>query len=204
MHPETLRFRMIVRGHARPNARMGFMPTPAASRTVHLTPFASVADGAVRSLDVQIERTHSQTLRVRYLLHADLSRLRIPQPKPARRADELWKHTCFEAFLRAAAGAGYQEINVAPSSEWAVYSFDDYRKGMAPANLPRPPAILVDRTADRLTVDVRIDLKVLPPSRALALAAVLEDESGSLSYWALRHAATKPDFHHPDGFTLEI
>lgn len=204
MHPETLRFRVIVRGGVHANARMGLMPTPAAPRTVHLTPFAPAAGGAVRSLDVQIERTHSHALRLRYLLHADLKRLRIPEPKPARRTDELWKHTCFEAFLRAAEGAGYQEVNVAPSSEWALYSFDDYRQGMVPTNVPQPPAIHIDRTADRLTIDVQIDLKVLPPSRALALAAVLEDDGGSLSYWALKHAATKPDFHHPDGFTLEI
>jgi hypothetical protein len=32
----------------------------------------------------------------------------------------------------------------------------------------------------------------------------VEDRSGSLSYWALRHAAGKPDFHHPDAFALEL
>jgi len=38
----------------------------------------------------------------------------------------------------------------------------------------------------------------------LALAAVVEDERGMLSYWALRHPAGKPDFHHPDAFALEL
>ena len=38
----------------------------------------------------------------------------------------------------------------------------------------------------------------------LALTAVVEDGSGRLSYWALRHAPGKPDFHHPDGFVLEF
>ena len=38
----------------------------------------------------------------------------------------------------------------------------------------------------------------------VALAAVIEDRSGALSYWALRHAPGKPDFHHPQGFALQI
>ena len=42
------------------------------------------------------------------------------------------------------------------------------------------------------------------PGSALALAAVIEDEAGALSYWALRHAAGVPDFHHPDAYALEL
>jgi hypothetical protein len=38
----------------------------------------------------------------------------------------------------------------------------------------------------------------------LGLSAVIEDDNGSLSYWALKHPSGKPDFHHPDAFALEI
>ena len=38
----------------------------------------------------------------------------------------------------------------------------------------------------------------------IALAAVIEDRDGRLSYWALRHAPGKPDFHHPSAFALEV
>jgi hypothetical protein len=175
-----------------------------APRTVSLTPFAPVADGVVRTLEVLIERPQEHMLRLRYILHANLGRLRIPEIAASRRTDELWKHTCFEAFLRAGEGTGYHELNAAPSTEWALYSFDDYRKGMTPTAIAEPPAIVTERGADRLIVDVRLHLKVLPPSRALALAAVLEDEGGSLSYWALKHAAAKPDFHHPGSFAFEL
>lgn len=186
------------------NARMRFMSASTAQRTVQLRPYGPPPDNAVQLLEVEVTRTVGETLELRYSLHAHLSRLRIPEPKPTKRTDELWRHTCFEAFLRAAEGTGYREINVAPSTEWAMYSFDDYRKGMTPQNVPQPPAIHVERAADRLIVAVQIDLKVLPPSRALALATVIEHEGGSLSYWALKHPAAKPDFHHPEGFALEI
>jgi hypothetical protein len=38
----------------------------------------------------------------------------------------------------------------------------------------------------------------------IGLAAVIEEKSGTLSYWALRHAPGKPDFHHPDAFALVL
>jgi hypothetical protein len=38
----------------------------------------------------------------------------------------------------------------------------------------------------------------------IALAAVIEDANGRLSYWGLRHPPGKPDFHHPNGFALEV
>ncbi len=175
------------------------------THSVALKPYGSVAGGAVQALDVQVEHPNAQSaLRVRYTLRADLTRLRIPRLASPRRADELWKHTCFEAFLRARSGPSYYELNVSPSTEWALYAFDDYRAGMAPANVARPPAVRVERTEQGLTLEVQLDLGILPLSRALALAAVIEEDSGSLSYWALKHPAAKPDFHHPDGFVLEI
>jgi hypothetical protein len=38
----------------------------------------------------------------------------------------------------------------------------------------------------------------------VAMAAVIEDDTGGLSYWGLRHPPGKPDFHHPNGFALEV
>jgi hypothetical protein len=46
----------------------------------------------------------------------------------------------------------------------------------------------------------------IQPHAALrvALSAVIEEEGGMLSYWALKHPPGKPDFHHPDAFALEL
>jgi hypothetical protein len=38
----------------------------------------------------------------------------------------------------------------------------------------------------------------------LGLAAIVEDKARVLSYWALKHPAEKPDFHHADGFVVEL
>jgi hypothetical protein len=33
---------------------------------------------------------------------------------------------------------------------------------------------------------------------------VIEETNGAKSYWALKHPPGKPDFHHADGFVLEL
>ena len=49
-------------------------------------------------------------------------------------------------------------------------------------------------------------LPMMPPNGylRLGLCAVIEEENGALSYWALKHPSGRPDFHHPDGFALKI
>jgi hypothetical protein len=105
--------------------------------------------------------------------------------------------------------AGYYEFNFAPSRQWALYRFDTYREGMSPADLEPPPELCVRRFEDRLELDAAVHLNDLTglrgaPRLLLGLTAVVEEESGSLSYWALKHPPGKPDFHSPDGFVLEL
>ena len=148
-------------------------------------------------------------LRLSFSLDGDLTRLRVPAAAATRRTDELWKHTCFEAFIARIEATGYHEFNFAPSGEWAAYVFRDYRAGCRHAADALAPEIDVHRGATRLQLDavIRLDrlsaAHVVEPLR-LALAAVVEDESGALSYWALAHAPGNPDFHHPDSFVLPL
>lgn len=179
--------------------------------THSLVPFAPERRGPVRVLTVRVERTH-QTLDLQYTLEGNLSRIRIPSRRPAVAMNELWKHTCFEAFIVPSPGAdthdaAYRELNFSPSSEWAAYSFDRYREGMAPIAMTSPPDIRTEHTVNELRVNVRVDLAPLVDTTRnirLALSAVIEDDTGAISYWALKHAPDRPDFHHPAGFILEV
>jgi hypothetical protein len=150
------------------------------------------------------------TLELRYRLEGDIDRLLIPVESTPRRADKLWQHICFEAFV-AGEGAlhGYCEFNFAPSAEWAVYRFSRYRDGMTAVEAAETPQISVRRENGRLTLDAVVDLapvSVLRDSATLrlALCAVVEEVDHRLSYWALAHPAAKPDFHRAGGFTLVL
>jgi hypothetical protein len=125
------------------------------------------------------------------------------------RADALWKHTCFEAFIAPSDLPGYHEFNFSPSRDWAIYRFSAYREGMAPAKIEQAPQISLHRGDAGVELKATVRLESLAdlrgaPRLKVALAAVIEDENGRLSYWALRHAPGKPDFHHPNAFALEV
>jgi hypothetical protein len=77
---------------------------------------------------------------------------------------------------------------------------------MAIAKGIETPAITVSRGDGMLIVDATVCLSCLQdgaPAR-VALAVVVEESNGSLSYWALEHPPSEPDFHCPRGFALRI
>lgn len=171
-------------------------------------------------LDQRIEvgvAADSGALRLRYHLVGDLGRIRIPGASGGARADGLWKHTCFEAFVRVENAPHYLELNFSPSGQWAAYLFDNYREGMRPLELGEPPAISVSRESTTARVGVQPGLLVLDAlvnfpmlsekkgqTLRLGLSAVVEDDSGGLSYWALRHLGDLPDFHDSQAWALEL
>jgi hypothetical protein len=151
---------------------------------------------AVTAIDVEIERPPNG-LTLRYIMA-------LP-----KRTDELWHHTCFEAFVCPEPGAAYLEFNLAPSTQWAAYRFSGYRAGMADVKEFTLSQIDVQSDASSYELQVSLDLTPIAdfPVDAmwrLALSTVIEETSGAMSFWALRHPPGKPDFHHSDCFALEL
>lgn len=158
---------------------------------------------AVDRIDVAVARPQAGILALRYTVAGRIAQVNFAPPSDPVRTDELWKTTCFEAFVETMPGAGYYEFNLSPSSKWAAYHFTGYRDGMALAELA-PPAIITGANATNIDVDALI---YLPPSDApwrLALSVVIEETSGEKSYWALKHPVGKPDFHHADSFAIQL
>ena len=160
---------------------------------LRLVPHPDTPPGAVEGIEARVERASSH-LKVAYLLHGDVSRICVPPARPPVFRDGLWRHTCFEVF--AAGNAGYDEFNLSPSGEFAAYRFDGYRSGMTRLGATVPVAWRAGEL--EATVPLRGD------AGRLALSAVIEMQGGALSYWALRHAPGKPDFHHSDAFALSL
>lgn len=157
---------------------------------------------AVESIAVELGPRSAAQLRLRYVVTGQMSELLVPAPADPERTDGLWKATCFEAFAQEMGVEGYEEFNFSPSTQWAVYRFDRYREGM------RNPDVLAPRIEARhgehhYELHVAFDLAGEGPWR-LGLSAVIEETNGAKSYWALKHPAGKPDFHHAEGFVLEL
>lgn len=157
-------------------------------------------------VSVTVQRHGFDGLNLVYRMTGDIAAVRRPASAEFERADELWKTTCFEAFIGGTETQGYIELNLSPSSQWAAYAFVGERQGMRPA--------VVDDTAISVMPD-RFELWAVfgglrprdlgrgLPWR-LGLSAVIQAVDGSISYWAVTHPGDKPDFHHPASRVLEL
>jgi hypothetical protein len=183
-------------------------PSPAMTveHWIDLKCHPSTRTETVRAIQVLVRRSASAELQLTFRLDGDISRIRIPTPNVPRINAELWRHTCFEAFIAVDGQGDYHEFNFAPSGEWCIYALSSYRNGGPLADEMMRPQIAVRSTTSRLELDalVRVDVLSAVHPRAslrLGLSAVIEASDG-LSYWALRHRADKPDFHDADGFAM--
>ncbi len=132
-------------------------------------------------------------------------RIVLPQFASKRRADGLWRRSCFELFLQTPGSEAYVELNLSPDEGWAAYDFARYREGMAERPMPRQPDCTARIGHDTLIFDAAVPMAGLPalPWRA-GLTAVIEEEGGAMSWWALAHPPGKPDFHHPACLALTV
>ena len=137
-------------------------------------------------------------LALSYFVTGQTGAIRLPPTRPPERAEDLWQHTCFEAFL--ANPPGYLEFNFSPSTQWAAWRFDAPREGKRDAAI-KAPRIETRIGFEMFELHAELAMPVLGP---MGLSAVIEEKGGGMSWWALAHGGEEPDFHHPDGFQLRL
>lgn len=173
-----------------------------------LTPHPQSLPSPVSRIAVQAVRPRPGALALSFEAVGDMAGLSLPPAGAPARTDELWRSTCFEAFVRGPDGEAYVELNFAPSRQWAAYRLEGYRKGLQPAPIP-DPRIEVEAAADALRLQALVELDALAELAAdapwrLGLSAVIAAADGRIGYWALAHPPGRPDFHHADCFALEL
>ena len=180
-------------------------PLPSsAKQRFELLPHPDFPSPAVRSITVETWK-ESGSLELHYHISGAIEDLVWPARAEIGRADRLWEHTCFEAFVGVPGKPDYTELNFAPSGQWAAYGFDEYRAGMAIGVETIGSVICFDRP-DGIALWCSAWLMALPYRREwqLNLSAIIEAKDGTKSYWALAHAPGPPDFHNRDCFTARL
>lgn len=173
-------------------------------QTHRLIPHPDHPPLAVTGIESRVTGIDRTWLRLRWRIEG-AGKLVVPPFAGKGRADELWKTTCFEAFLKPVGGEAYVELNLSPSERWAAYDFTSYREGMVERAFPREPACTMRVGSSFAIFDAAVPIDGLPPLPCdLGLCAVIEEEGGVLSYWALAHPEGKPDFHHPACFAARL
>jgi hypothetical protein len=173
---------------------------------IALKPHPAFPARPVARIHVDVQRSPSGRLDLRYVVQGDLDRIEIPPPGEAGRADDLWQTTCFELFLRPAEGTGYVEFNFSPSGKWAAYSFARHREDMREIALSSPPVVTATIGPRALEANVGLALDTLGTKGAcfLNVAAIVQEKGRDRSFWALAHPSGEPDFHDPACFTLKL
>jgi hypothetical protein len=143
------------------------------------------------------------TTNIWFGIGARAERFVVPRSEGPGRADELWRTTCFEAFLQAEGQEAYREWNFAPSGDWAAYDFTAYREGMINADVSAPYVRMEDNmTWWALGATIAVESE---KTWRLGLSVVLEEAEGPRSYWALSHSnPEKPDFHVAHCFVAKL
>jgi hypothetical protein len=169
-----------------------------------LLPHPDSEPSAVTGIEARIIGRDAQWLRVRWRVEG-ARQLVVPAFAGKGRADELWKTTCFELFLKPLGGGAYCELNLSPSERWNAYDFDSYREGMRERPFPREPECALRQGSSFAIFDAAIPAVGLPEGDcAMGLCAVIEEHGGTISYWALAHPDGKPDFHAPACFAAAL
>lgn len=139
-----------------------------------------------------------------YRVFGDVACIRVPPAGVSARTDNLWRHTCFEAFVDfkdPGRPDRYVELNFAPSTAWGAYVFEGYRHGMRPWRGIDTPVTQCRVDSDSIVLQATVPGLSLEFDSTLGLAAVIEDVEGAVSHWALTHPHTTPDFHAAAGWT---
>ena len=176
---------------------------------MQLFPFQGTDDRFSLSASALIKKS---VLFVTFELRGALSEISNLQAteKAGLRKNELWKHTCFEWFLKPADSTAYWECNIAPGGDWNLYSLSDYRKNLLEEKNLSSFSLKTQRLSDeKWSLHASFDLSPISPLQdntklLLNLSAVLELTNGQMTYWSLSHTQSKADFHHPNHFVMEL
>lgn len=174
-----------------------------ASQTFTLVAHPTAPPRTVRAITARIT-PDGAWLRLRWRIEG-AQHLVVPSFAGKGRADGLWQTTCFELFLQAPGEAGYIELNLSPSERWNAYDFSGYREGMSERRVPHEPSCTMRKGEALAIFDAAVPSAALPPPPPTApwrlnMTAVIEEEGGQKSYWALAHPDGPPDFHDPACF----
>lgn len=145
--------------------------------------------------------TNQDSLFISYKMTGDLASIDLGSETPNHsRVIKLWEKSCFELFIKNQKDS-YVEFNFSPEFEWNAFYFA--KKGDALAEYARIDSVKIDilLSLEVFHLIVQIDKKKFPDGffdgneLSAGITSVVKQKNGSLSYWALSHEDTRPNFH---------
>jgi hypothetical protein len=155
--------------------------------------------------DISIVANFEQKANHLYLsfsVKGDIKNYIFPSPSTVKRADELWKGTCFELFLAHANTKEYYEFNISPSLAWNFYSLKDYRSLPHEVQLRTEPTIQTYKEKNIYTIEYKLEEFYFESFESYNLTAILLSQTKERTFWSSKQMKGTPDFHNRDYFLL--
>ena len=161
------------------------------------------------SVDCELNTT-AESIFISFKLQGELSSIDLGEGIPHHaRVMKLWEKSCFEFFIKNAHG-NYLEFNFSPEFEWKCFYF--IKKGDALAEYSKMDQIKQDvlLSLDVFHLIARLDKKKFPELFLInaelkaGITCVIKEKNNNLSYWALSHHDTRPNFHDFKAFTALV
>ncbi|MGZ3788543.1 MAG: hypothetical protein ACXVLQ_08480 [Bacteriovorax sp.] len=164
--------------------------------------------------DIKIEvelNNHSESLFLSFRIKEGLSLIDLGSSTPRKeRTMQLWEKTCFEFFLKNEEGS-YVEFNFSPNFEWNCFYFQKKGDAIKEWETMNRPATEILLSIDHYFLFVEMRKELFPKGffdtstqLQAGITSVIKDVKGGLSYWALTHKDTRPNFHQFDSFTITL
>ncbi|MBN2891996.1 MAG: hypothetical protein JXL97_09025 [Bacteroidales bacterium] len=145
-----------------------------------------------------IEIINNFVVKIKYEMKGNIADVIIPEiSNNPKRLDNLWEQTCFELFIGEKDKKNYYEVNLSPSKDWNVFTFEDYRIGKNEEKSVKQVNIIVEKANKIFKLSTSVDFSKLLKSNELVLgiSAMIFKKSNKKEYWAIKHSGSKPDFH---------
>lgn len=122
------------------------------------------------------------------------------------RPDEIWKRSCFELFLKDPSSTRYYEFNFSPQGAWNSYYFNNYRELAGHSLINKEPIISFEKSINQVSCFVELNLSNWISKRftLASTTCILKNQDNHNNYFAPSHPCDDPDFHHYDGFTINL
>lgn len=162
------------------------------------------------TIETEIQQ-NAEELFISYRIRSGVNLIDFGNGTPKKeRTTGLWEKTCFELFIKNQFGH-YIEFNFSPTFEWNCFYFE--KRGVALSewkNMTRPKTDIL-LSLDHFFQFNAIKKSLFPPgffdsSNLLhaGMTAVIKDKNKAMTYWALAHVESRPNFHHPDSFKYKF
>ncbi len=146
---------------------------------------------------------------ISFLITGELKSINFDPPTPAKeRVIKLWEKTCFELFLKNNRDE-YLEFNFSPRFEWNCFYFKQKGDQLSEWEKMQQPKIDILLSLNKFFLVAEVKKEFFPvnfqtDNMTAGISSVLKNYDDQLTYWALSHEDSKPNFHNFDSFKYKF